>query len=108
MKEHGKNEIFESQAADVAEAEPALKRPRRYKVILRNDDYTPMEFVVHVLMKYFHLNEVRATHIMFDVHTKGKGMCGVYTKEIAETKVIFVNNYSQINEHPLLCEMEPE
>lgn len=108
MKEQ-EREDFEGQISiGVAEAKPELKRPRRYKVILLNDDYTPMEFVVHVLMKYFHLDEVRATHIMFDVHTKGRGICGVFTKEIAETKVALVNGYSQLSEHPLLCDMEPE
>lgn len=108
MKEHESDSLGVETSSVEQEAKPQLKRPRRYKVILFNDDYTPMEFVVHVLMKYFHLDEVRATRIMFDVHVKGKGMCGIYTKEIAETKVAQVNSYSQVSEHPLLCDLEPE
>lgn len=108
MKEHKDDSIEVEIASVTSEAKPDLKRPRRYKVILHNDDYTPMEFVVHVLKQYFHYDEVRATRIMFDVHEKGRGLCGIYTKEIAETKVALVNSYSQINEHPLLCDMEPE
>jgi len=89
-------------------SKPELKRPRRYKVIILNDDYTPMEFVVEVLTNFFGMNEVKATQIMLEVHKKGKGLCGVYTKDIAETKAAQVNHYSQQNEHPLLCEIEPE
>ena len=90
----------------VQEAKPKLKRPPMYKVILINDDYTPMEFVVHVLESFFGINREKATHIMINVHTKGQGVCGVFTREIAETKVMYVNDYSRKNEHPLLCTME--
>ncbi len=88
------------------EAKPRLKRPPLYKVVLLNDDYTPMEFVVHVLENFFSLGRETATRIMLEVHTRGKGICGIYTHEIAETKVTQVNNYSRENHHPLLCTME--
>ena len=90
------------------EAKPKLKKPPMYKVILLNDDYTPMEFVVHILEMFFSMDREKATHIMLNVHTKGKGVCGVYTREIAETKVMQVNDYSRQNEHPLLCTMEAD
>jgi ATP-dependent Clp protease adaptor protein ClpS len=88
------------------EAKPRLKRPPLYRVILLNDDYTPMEFVVHVLEKIFSLDRTTATRIMLEVHTKGKGVCGVYTYEIAETKVAQVTGLAQQHQHPLLCTME--
>ena len=88
------------------EARPKLKRPPLYKVILINDDYTPMDFVVHILEAFFAMDRESATHIMLEIHTKGKGVCGVFTHEIAETKVSLVNSYSRENEHPLLCTME--
>lgn len=88
------------------EARPKLKKPQMYKVVLLNDDYTPMEFVVEVLEKFFSMNREKATHIMLHVHTRGKGVCGVYTRDIAETKVTLVNEYSQEHQHPLLCAME--
>jgi ATP-dependent Clp protease adaptor protein ClpS len=88
------------------EARPHLKRPPLYRVILLNDDYTPMEFVVQVLQKIFSLDRNTATRIMLEVHTKGKGVCGVYTYEIAETKVAQVTGMAQQHQHPLLCTME--
>ena len=88
------------------EARPELKEPSMYKVVLLNDDYTPMEFVVTLLEKIFGLDREKATRIMILVHTHGKGICGVFTYEIAETKVAQVNEYSQRNQHPLLCTME--
>jgi ATP-dependent Clp protease adaptor protein ClpS len=88
------------------EAEPKLKRPPLYKVILMNDDYTPMDFVIHILEIFFSINKENATRIMLDVHTHGKGVCGVFTHEIAETKVSLVNEYSKENQHPLLCTLE--
>lgn len=90
------------------EAAPKLKKPPMYKVIMLNDDYTPMEFVVHVLEKFFSLNRPTATRIMLEVHTQGKGVCGIFTHEIAETKVSQVNSYARDNEHPLLCTLELE
>jgi ATP-dependent Clp protease adaptor protein ClpS len=88
------------------EAKPKLKRPPLYRVILLNDDYTPMEFVVQVLEKVFSLDRTTATRIMLEVHTKGKGVCGVFTYEIAETKVAQVTGLAQQHQHPLLCTME--
>ena len=90
------------------EAKPKLKRPPMYKVILLNDDYTPMEFVVHILEVFFGMDRERATRIMLNVHTQGKGICGLYTRDIAETKVSQVNDYSRQNEHPLLCTLEAD
>ncbi len=98
--------LFDDDLA-VQEAEPQLKQPPLYKVVLLNDDYTPMEFVVLILEKFFNLNRELAVNIMLNIHTKGKGVCGTYTREIAETKVAQVNEFSRENEHPLLCTMEP-
>lgn len=88
------------------ESKPELKRPPLYKVILLNDDYTPMEFVVEVLEVFFRMNREQATQVMLTVHTQGKGVCGVYTKDIAETKAAQVNQYARDHQHPLLCEIE--
>ena len=88
------------------EAKPKLKRPPLYRVILLNDDYTPMEFVVGVLEQVFGLDTNTATRIMLEVHHQGKGICGVYTYEIAETKVAQVTSLAQQHQHPLLCTME--
>src|SRR5262245_23112683 len=90
----------------VEEARPRLKRPPLYQVILLNDDYTPMEFVVDVLERIFNLNRPTATRVMLEVHTRGKGVCGVFTYEIAETKVAQVTTYARQHQHPLLCTME--
>jgi ATP-dependent Clp protease adaptor protein ClpS len=91
---------------EVEEALPKLKRPPLYRVILVNDDYTPMEFVVEVLETVFGMERSQATRVMLEVHTKGKGICGVYSYEIAETKVAQVTNIAQQQQHPLLCSME--
>lgn len=88
------------------QAKPKLKRPPLYQVVLLNDDYTPMDFVVQVLECFFQMGRERATQIMLQVHTRGKGVCGVFTRDIAETKVAQVNDYSRRNQHPLLCAME--
>ncbi len=90
----------------VEEDKPKLKPPKQYKVIVNNDDYTPMEFVVQVLMMYFSMDDAKATRVMMSVHTKGKGICGIFSHEIAETKVDQVNEYSRLNQHPLMCTME--
>ena len=92
----------------VQETRPELRKPTLYKVILLNDDYTPMEFVVVVLEKFFRKNREEATQIMLQVHQKGMGICGVYTREVAETKVRQVTVFSSENQHPLQCTMEPE
>ena len=89
------------------EDEPQLKEPPLFQVVLLNDDFTPMEFVVYAVQKVFGYEHERATQIMLSVHTKGKGVCGIFPKEIAEMKCAEMNNLAQINEHPLLTEIEP-
>lgn len=88
------------------QVEYALQPPSMYKVILNNDDFTPMDFVIQVLKKYFSFDEEQATQIMLDVHFHGKGSCGVYTAEVAETKAAQVNIYAREHEYPLLCTIE--
>ena len=88
------------------EERPELKKPPLYKVVLINDDYTPMDFVVEILRVFFGMNIEKATQIMLKVHTEGKGVCGVYTKDVAETKATQVNDYSKECEQPLLCSVE--
>jgi ATP-dependent Clp protease adaptor protein ClpS len=90
----------------VEEALPQVRQPPLYNVVLLNDDYTPMEFVVDVLERFFRMGRSAATRIMLEVHVKGKGICGVFTHEIAETKVAQVMTYSRENQHPLMCTME--
>ncbi len=89
-----------------APAKPKLKKPPMYKVVLLNDDYTPMEFVVEVLQIFFGMNREKATQIMMAVHTTGKGTCGIFTRDIAETKSAQVNQYAQEHQHPLVSDIE--
>ena len=96
----------ENPGVAVQEAKPEVRKPPLYKVILLNDDFTPMDFVVEVLQRFFRMDRNKATQIMLNVHTQGKGVCGVFTYEIAETKVAQVNEYSKKNQHPLLCTLE--
>ncbi|GIU27157.1 ATP-dependent Clp protease adapter ClpS [Shewanella schlegeliana] len=86
--------------------ESELKRPSMYKVILNNDDYTPMDFVIEILQLFFKKDEQQATEIMLAIHHKGKGICGIYPFGIAETKVARVNQFARQNQHPLLCSLE--
>jgi ATP-dependent Clp protease adaptor protein ClpS len=90
----------------VEEAKPEVRQPPLYNVVLLNDDYTPMEFVVDVLERFFRMDRSAATRVMLEVHVRGKGVCGVFTYEIAETKVAQVTTYSRDNQHPLLCTLE--
>ena len=85
---------------------PSLSRPSKYQVYLLNDDYTPMDFVVVVLQEFFAMNLSQAVKIMMNIHHNGRAMCGIYTRDIAETKVVQVNEFARINGHPLLCKME--
>ncbi len=102
------NEEGDSRTGTVLEEVlPKLKKPPLYRVVLLNDDYTPMEFVVEVLERFFALDRELAVRIMLKVHTEGKGVCGVFTREVAETKATQVNQYARESEHPLLCETEP-
>ncbi|HHN72639.1 MAG TPA: ATP-dependent Clp protease adapter ClpS [Thermopetrobacter sp.] len=87
---------------------PRVEKPRLYKVLLLNDDYTPMDFVVYVLQRFFNKGREEATRIMLTVHYKGVGVCGVYTREVAETKVNQVMELARRHEHPLQCIMERE
>jgi ATP-dependent Clp protease adaptor protein ClpS len=90
----------------VLEAKPELKQPAMYQVFMHNDDFTPMEFVVAVLEMYFNMDRTIATSTMYQVHMQGKASCGVYTRDIAETKVDQVVHYARRHEHPLLCSIE--
>jgi ATP-dependent Clp protease adaptor protein ClpS len=99
----------EGPEGDVAiEQKPKLEKVRRFKVLFHNDDYTTMEFVVLVLMKFFHKTETEATHIMLSVHHRGHGVAGVYTKDVAETKVSQVQDFARENGMPLRLTVEPE
>lgn len=90
----------------VESAKPKLKPPSRYQVVMLNDDFTPMEFVVDVLQTFFGMNLEKASQVMLIVHTRGRAVCGVYSRDIAETKAFQVNQYSREHQHPLLCEIE--
>ncbi|KJS05782.1 MAG: Clp protease ClpS [Gammaproteobacteria bacterium BRH_c0] len=91
----------------IEEAKPKLKKPARYQVVMLNDDYTPMEFVVEVLETYFAMERELAVRVMLKVHTEGRAVCGVFTRDVAESKASQVNRYARENEHPLMCEIEP-
>ncbi len=98
--------LIDDGGVAVQEDRPKLKRPPMFKVVLLNDDYTPMEFVVDVLERFFSMDREKATRVMLAVHTEGKGVCGVFSRDVAETKSAQVNQYSRDNEHPLMCEIE--
>lgn len=102
----GKEPVQPDHGVVVEEAAPKLKRPPLFQVILLNDDYTPMEFVVDVLERFFAMTRSTATRVMLEVHMRGKGVCGVFTYEIAETKVSQVTAYSREHQHPLMCTLE--
>jgi|TARA_B110001469_G_C9555629_1_gene275613 ATP-dependent Clp protease adaptor protein ClpS len=91
----------------VEESRPKLKKPRMFQAVLLNDDYTPMEFVVELIEQFFYKSRENATQIMLKIHTEGKGVCGIYTEDVAETKAAVVNQYSMDHQHPLLCQIEP-
>lgn len=97
-----------NQTGVVTKAAPKTKKPPMYKVLILNDDFTPMEFVVFVLERFFHKSRQEATRIMLHVHRKGIGICGVFTYEVAETKVTQVVDFARQNQHPLQCTMEKE
>ena len=94
------------RATVVAERKPEIKKPKMYKVLLLNDDYTPMDFVVSVLKQYFHKTTEQATKVMLQVHYDGAGVAGIFRAEIAETKVSLVNDHARAHDHPLMCTME--
>src|SRR5690606_13201861 len=90
----------------VEASKPRLKRPSMYKVIMLNDDYTPMDFVVEVLETFFRMDREQATRVMLTVHTEGKAVCGVFPRDIAETKAAQVVDYAREHQHPLMCQVE--
>src|SRR4051812_195268 len=92
----------------VVKSKPKTKKPSLYRVLLLNDHYTPMEFVVHVLERFFNKNREEATRIMLHVHRRGVGICGVYTYEVAETKVTQVTDFARQHQHPLQCTLEKD
>lgn len=96
----------EGRGVATAEAKPELKRPPMYKVLLLNDDYTPMEFVVHVLEVFFGMEQEKAVQVMLAVHTQGSAVVGIFPRDIAETKSEQVNLYAQENQHPLVSRVE--
>ena len=97
---------WDNQSLVFEEAEPQIKEPSMYKVLIINDDFTPMDFVIDVLVSFFRMDVEHATQVMMHVHTRGKGLCGIFTHEIAETKITQVNQFAKDNQHPLLCVME--
>ncbi|ANP76137.1 ATP-dependent Clp protease adaptor protein ClpS [Vibrio crassostreae] len=102
-----RNFEWASPGSDLLEKEATkVKPPAMYNVVLNNDDYTPMDFVIEILERFFSLDIEKATEVMLKVHYEGKAICGTYSAEIAETKVAQVTMYSKENEHPLLCTME--
>jgi ATP-dependent Clp protease adaptor protein ClpS len=103
---HGAHDGESHAGLVVEEARPEVQQPPLYNVVLLNDDYTPMEFVVDVLERFFRMDRSAATRVMLEVHVRGKGVCGLFTFEIAETKVAQVTTYSRDNQHPLLCTLE--
>ena len=109
-KEHGEPGFDDAGglagAVALKPSKPKLKHPRLYRVVMLNDDYTPMDFVVHVLELFFGMNREQATRTMLKVHTEGKAICGMYSRDIAETKAEQVNMYARQNEHPLMCNIE--
>ncbi len=96
------------QTGVIVKAKPKTKKPSMYKVLMLNDDYTPMEFVVHILERFFSKNREEATRIMLHVHRRGVGVCGVYTYEVAETKVTQVMDFARQHQHPLQCTLEKD
>ncbi|MES2907769.1 MAG: ATP-dependent Clp protease adapter ClpS [Pseudomonadota bacterium] len=100
-------DVLGQALAVVETTKPELKQPRRYQVVILNDDYTPMEFVIEVLLRFFGLNADAATQLMLQVHHHGRAGVGNYSRDVAETKATLVVEYAQQHEHPLLCQAEP-
>ncbi len=102
----GPEEFEDEDGLVIQESQAALKPPSMYKVVLVNDDYTPMDFVIDVLQLFFSMDQEKSTQVMLAIHTQGRAVCGVYSRDIAETKAAQVNQYSRENQHPLLCEVD--
>ena len=108
MPKKNKNEIFEQDIGVITKEKPEVKKPNMYAVVLINDDYTPMEFVIYVLQTIFKKSYEEAKKIMLLVHNEGKGICGIYPLDIAETKANQVIEFSRINQHPLECKVQKQ
>jgi len=108
MSDERKTGRPDSDTGVVTRTKPTTQKPAMYKVLLLNDDYTPMEFVIMVLMGFFGMNNQQATDVMLHVHKRGVGVCGVFSYEVAETKVSQVMDCARQNEHPLQCTMEKD
>jgi ATP-dependent Clp protease adaptor protein ClpS len=108
MSDNGKRGEEGPNTGVIVRAKPKTKKPAMYKVLMLNDDYTPMEFVVHILERFFSKNRQEATRIMLHVHRRGVGICGVYTYEVAETKVTQVMDFARQHQHPLQCTLEKD
>lgn len=108
MVDHEKRRDDGPATVVVVKPRAKTKKPSMYKVLMLNDDYTPMEFVVHVLERFFNKGRQEATRIMMNVHRRGVGLCGVYTYEVAETKVTQVMDFSRQHQHPLQCTLEKD
>ena len=106
MSQQNKHQSEHQQGVVVEETRPQVQRPPLYQVVLLNDDFTPMDFVIVVLETFFNMTRELSTQVMLHVHTRGKGVCGVFTREVAETKVTQVNEFSRSHQHPLLCTLE--
>ena len=106
MSEFIKNTVNKNEVVIEKKTKKKLKKPSLYKVVMLNDDYTPMDFVVYLLKTFFHMNTDKASKIMLEVHNKGAGICGVFTLEIAETKILKVIDTSRKNDFPLICTLE--
>lgn len=98
--------VVEEGEKEAAVETPKIKSPPMYQVVIMNDDFTPMDFVVEVLTTFFNMNEVNAVQVMLRIHHEGKGIGGIYTRDVAETKMLQVNNYSRKHNYPLLCNTE--
>jgi ATP-dependent Clp protease adaptor protein ClpS len=90
------------------EVQSEIRLPKLYQVVLLNDDYTPMEFVVQILQSFFHMQVEKAKQLMLEVHNKGQAICGIFSYDVAETKVLQINDYSRNHDYPLLCILEPD
>ncbi len=111
MSEHNYKDLMghdSIQGCTTVGIRPQLEKPRMYKVVLMNDDFTPMDYVIQVLTGFFGMNQARATQVMLQVHYQGKGICGVYSRDVAETKVAQVTQHARSQNYPLLCMMEAQ
>lgn len=108
MSDDQKNNQNDLETGVLTKTRPKTKKPAMYKVLMLNDDYTPMEFVIYILQAFFKKSEIDATEVMLQVHQKGVGVCGVFSYEVAETKVVQVIDYARRHEHPLQCTLEKD